>query len=103
MQEQKTAVIELEGNPTTGYTWVCSISPEGIVREVSNKYIPNNTNEKIVGSGGKFVFTFEAMSEGEAELVFSYLRIWEEAIPPIDTVIYRAIVDNKNNLILTKK
>jgi predicted secreted protein len=94
------STINLDGNPTTGYSWVCAISPEGVVREVSNEYIPNQNAQKLVGAGGKFVFTFEAIAEGEAELVFSYLRVWEKDIPPLETVIYKAIVDEKKNLTL---
>ena len=102
-QGQNTAAIELEGNPTTGYTWVYTMSPEGIAREVSNKYIPNKTNKARAGSGGKFVFIFEAITAGEAELAFSYLRVWEEDTPPLRTVIYKVIVDDKNNLTLTEE
>ncbi len=102
MQEQKTAIIELEANATTGYTWIYTISPKGIVHEVSNEYIPDKKNEGIDGAGGKHIFTFEAIAEGEAELVFSYLREWEVGIPPIKTVTYTAIVDTKNNLTLKK-
>ena len=102
LQGQKTTTIELDGNPTTGYTWVYTVSPEGIVREVSNQYIANRTNNNVAGSGGRFVFTFEAITAGEAELVFSYLRLWEEGIPPVNTVKYKAVVDDNNNLTLTK-
>ena len=101
-QDQNTPTIKLKGNPTTGYTWVCSISPGGIVREVSPyDYIPDNNNGPP-GSGGTFVFTFEAIAPGEAELVFSYLRTWE-SVPPLQTETYRATVDDKNNLTLKKK
>ena len=92
------ATVELKGNPTTGYTWLYTMSPEGIVREAFSDYIPDKTDDNVVGSGGKFVFTFEAVSEGEAELVFSYLRVWEEGIPAINTVTYKAVVDDKGNL-----
>jgi predicted secreted protein len=102
-QEQKTATVELEGNATTGYSWIYTMSPEGIIHELSNEYIPNKTNDGIVGSGGKYIFTFEAVSEGEAELVFSYLRKWETGVSPLNTVTYKAIVNNKNNLTLVKK
>jgi len=102
-QDQKTATVELEANATTGYTWVCTMSPENVVRLVSYEYIPDKNNEGITGAGGKQIFTFEAIAEGEAELVFSYLREWETGIPPLKTVTYKAIVDNKNNLTLIKK
>ena len=102
-QEQKTITVELEGNATTGYTWVYTMSPEGVISELSNEYIPGKTNEGAVGAGGKYIFTFEAIAEGEAELVFSYLRKWETGVPPLKTETYKAIVDNKNNLTLIKK
>ena len=102
MQDQKTQTIKLEGNPTTGYEWIYTMSPEGVVREVSHDYIPDANSGNLVGSGGTFVFTFEAIAEGEAVLVFSYLRKWE-SVPALETVIYKAIVDDKNNLTLKQE
>ena len=101
-QKQKTAAVELIGNPTTGYTWVYTMSPEGVVREVSKEYIASKTDERVSGSGGKFIFTFEALITGEAELIFSYLRVWEEDTPAMETVVYTATVDDKNSLTLTQ-
>ena len=102
-QKQKTATIELTGNPTTGYTWVYTMSPEGVVHEVSNEYIADKTDKAVAGSGGKFIFTFEALTAGEAQLIFSYLRVWEKDTPSMETVIYRATVDDKNSLTLTRE
>ena len=101
--EGNIATVELKGNPTTGYSWDYTMSPEGIVREVSSDYVPDKTDDNVTGSGGKFVFTFEAVSAGEAELVFSYFRPWETDIPALETVTYRAVVDGKENLTLIKK
>ena len=102
-QDKKIATITLEGNRTTGFSWVYTLSPDGIVREVSNEYIADTTDKKVVGSGGNFVFSFEAIAAGEAELVFSYLRTWEQNTPPAQIVIYKATVDDKNNLTLTQQ
>jgi len=102
-QEQKTAAIELEANATTGFVWVYTMSPENVIRLVSNEYVPDKNNEGITGGGGKQIFTFEAIAKGEVELVFSYLREWETGIPPLKTVTYKAIVDDKNSLTLEKK
>jgi inhibitor of cysteine peptidase len=99
--KQKTATVELQGNPTTGYTWIYAMSSEGVVREIASEYIADRTG--VVGSGGKFIFTFEALTTGEAELVFSYLRVWESDTPAAETVAYRATVDDTNNLSLTQK
>jgi predicted secreted protein len=98
-QQQNTATVELTGNPTTGYTWVYTMSPEGVVREASQEYIADKTG--VVGSGGKFIFTFEALAAGEAEIIFSHLRTWEKEA--LETVVYTATVDDKNSLTLTQK
>ena len=99
---QKKAVIELAGNPTTGYSWEYTMSPENIIREVSNEYIADKTETNVVGSGGKFVFTFEAVTQGETTLVFSYRRPWEDD-PPAQTITYKALVDGKNNITLIQE
>ena len=95
------AVVELTGNPTTGYAWVCSITPGGIVKEISSEYIPDQTGPGVVGAGGKYIFTFEAIKEGEAELLFSYLRPWEENVSALQTETWHAIVDSRGFLLLT--
>jgi len=63
--DPKTATIELSFNTSIGdmYEWV--ISPEGVAREVSRKY----SGGTAPGSEGKYTVTFEAVSEGEAEIV----------------------------------
>jgi len=103
-QGKNTATITLEGNPTTGYSWtytLYTLSPSAVMREVSNEYIANTSDKKTVGSGGKFVFTFEAIAAGEADIIFSYRRTWEENTAPEKTITYHAIVDTKNTLTLT--
>jgi predicted secreted protein len=102
-EKQKTVTVELTGNPTTGYTWVYTISPEGILHKISTKYIPDQTGGAVGGSGGKFIFLFEALAEGEAELTFSYLRVWETDTSPAETRVYRATVDDKTGLMLTQQ
>ena len=103
-QGKNTATITLEGNPTTGYSWAYTLytpSTETVIREVSNEYIADSGDKKMVGSGGKYVFTFEAIAAGEANIIFSYRRTWEENTAPLKTISYRASVDKKNNLTLT--
>ena len=101
IQKQKTVTVELEGNPTTGFSWVYAMSREGVLREVSSEYVADRADKGVVGSGGKFVFTFKAAAAGETDLVFSYLRVWEKETPAGKTVIYRASVDSGKNIKLT--
>jgi len=95
----QAATIKLEGNPTTGYTWIYSALPEGIIKEVSSDYKQDFSLFNKSGVGGTFIFKFESVAPGEAELVFQYLREWENK-PPIDIVAYKVIVDEKLNLTL---
>ena len=99
--DRTSATVKLKGNPTTGYTWICEISPEGVVAERSNEYVSNLNLFGASGVGGTFVFTFEAVAAGEADITFSYLRVWEDN-PPIDVVVYRATVDARGNLTLVE-
>jgi predicted secreted protein len=52
-QEQNTVTIELDANATTGYSWVYTITPDNVIREISNEYILNKNEEKMPGMGGK--------------------------------------------------
>ena len=86
--------VKLHGNPTTGYSWFL-LNLENLT---SSKYVSNvDTNEDgsaggyipdhqislkvripIVGGGGNFFFTFEAVDKTSepVELLFSYQRPW---------------------------
>jgi len=94
---QGTAVVELEGNATTGYSWQNSITPDGVVKEVSSDYKPNGNDLVSIGVGGTYTFTFESVAQGEAEIKFYYSREWED-VPPLDEAIYKATVDADGNL-----
>jgi len=94
---QKTATVELEGNPTTGYSWDYTIIPDGVVGEVSNEFVQDNASAGTVGVGGTFVFVFEGVAEGEAEIMFYYTRPWED-VPAEDVAVYKAVVDSNLNI-----
>jgi predicted secreted protein len=87
------AVIELEGNITTGYSWTYTIEGEGIVREVSNEYRQNGNARGALGSGGVFAFEFEGLSPGETLLRFVYARPWEKEAAPARSAVYVLHVD----------
>jgi len=94
-----TATIKLEGNPTTGYNWIYSLVPDGIIKETSRDYKQDSNFFNKNGVGGTFIFKFESVAPGEAELVFQYLREWENK-PPLIIEAYKVIVDEGLNLTL---
>ena len=99
------AIVELEGNPTTGYVWEVEIANPGIIEEVSNEYITAGQDDdvEVVGVGGVFSFTFKGITQGETELTFKYHRPWEEDAPPEKSITYIAVVDSNYVVTLTQK
>jgi hypothetical protein len=91
--------LELSANQSVGDIYKCVISPEGVVRELSSKYVSKGSFIGVTGGGGKYIFTFEAMAEGEAEIIiYNHFRGGE----PRKVAAYKATVDNKKKLTLTE-
>ncbi len=76
----KEFVVNLESNPTTGYSWLES-HDEAIIELVEKTYEQDETKTPMVGVGGIQTFNFKALKPGTTEIKFSYQRPWEnEAI-----------------------
>ncbi|MCM8757074.1 MAG: protease inhibitor I42 family protein [Candidatus Omnitrophica bacterium] len=89
LTEEKTAAnikrgeifsIEVSSNPTTGYTWEKSQAySTKRLRFLHWDYLPSP--EPLLGTGGKEIFTFQALSPGQAKIAISYRRVWEKTKP----------------------
>ena len=66
-----SVTIELKGNPSTGYTWISTLSSENIV-EISKdvKYLGA---EGMVGAPSMFYFTVSSLASGNTVLTFLLL------------------------------
>jgi inhibitor of cysteine peptidase len=84
--------IVLDANPTTGYQWQLSeVLDERTVILVGSEYdIPRTPG--LVGAGGKQIWTFKAVGQGQTVIVLHYLRSWEKGVPPLKTVTFTVIV-----------
>lgn len=82
--------IEMEGNPTTGYTWLYTIEDESIVSlEKKTKYLGSR---KMSGAPSLFTYTVISLKPGRTKITFEYKRPWEDK--PADlTTIYTVTVD----------
>lgn len=81
-----TLEIELESNPTTGYTWQVIESGAGVLEQTgASDYTSDSEGEGAVGVGGTETFTFEAIAAGEVTLELAYMRPWETEEEPADT------------------
>lgn len=73
----KSATIAFESNPSTGYSWVCEMSPEGIVKISREFYKQPVSLTPIVGAPGTYTYVIVPVTDGKTTLTFYYMRGWE--------------------------
>jgi len=82
----KTVVVQLEGNPTTGYSWsVKKLDGDSLEQQGEVRYVPKKVPRGMVGSGGTFIAVFKAVKPGKAAIAMVYARPWEKDKPPART------------------
>lgn len=67
-------VVELAGNPTTGYEWTVAQIDSAYLRLAGSTYTADSS---AIGSGGTYVFRFESLRTGRTVLGLVYRRAWE--------------------------
>ncbi len=89
-------IIELEGNPTTGYTWVYTVEDEALISiKESEKYLGKNG---MVGAPSLFTYKITALKRGATKILFEYKRPWEEN-PPLETKVYGITIEQNGKLL----
>jgi inhibitor of cysteine peptidase len=73
-----SVVVALCANPSTGFQWSESavMSDDTVVRQVSHKHVPAKGDD-TVGSAGREVWTFKALSSGTSSISMQYEQPWE--------------------------
>ena len=99
-----TAKVKLYGNESVGDDYYSTVTPEGIVREVSHTY---HILLPFPGMSGNFYFKFKAIAEGEAEIVINNNfrggeagYFWGGEVRQV--AVYKAAVDKWKKLTLTQ-
>jgi inhibitor of cysteine peptidase len=77
-------VINLEGNPSTGYTWEAKDLDTTMFEQLGEPVFISS-NPGLVGSGGTLTLTFKSLKVGTASLKLVYHRPWEPGMDPLDT------------------
>ncbi len=62
--------VQLDSNPTTGYTWTLASGSKGL-EQMGSKYVAKSA-DGMVGGGGIQTYTFKATGDGENDLEFVY-------------------------------
>lgn len=89
--QPEPVVIELEGNPTTGYTWNAS-TEGGAVDLASIETLQKEGTEDLVGAPVIQRFTFVVADVGTSTVTLEYARVWESKAP-LKKVVYVISVD----------
>ena len=76
-----TLTVELEGNPTTGFTWMEAEVPAALESRGEPEFEPSSD---AIGAGGMMTLTYDAIEAGEGTLELQYARPWE-SVQPEDT------------------
>ncbi len=93
----KNLKIELESNPTTGYSWDWRQEGPGSITLVEDSFTGPSTS--IPGAGGKQTFIFSGGTPGRVTLTFTYARPWEpSSLAPVDTKVFHYDVDSNGNI-----
>jgi predicted secreted protein len=89
--EQKTAelkvgetqVLELQGNPTTGFRWMLAEAlPADSPVSVEIAYESAASRKPLCGRGGVFKVSYTGVKPGETTVVLIYARPWEKDAYP---------------------
>lgn len=89
-----TIEINLEGNPTTGYSWSADGDGLKVVGDPNGTYVMDEAAPGMVGVGGTFTFTYEAATDGIYTITAEYARPWETDVEPAETFTLTVIVNN---------
>lgn len=84
----ENAVISLEANHSTGYSWQLAKPVDAEMLQFVDKQYETDESQ-LIGGGGKEVWTFKALKSGKTEMTFNYVRPWEKDVPParVSTVV----------------
>ena len=78
-----TLVVELEGNPTTGFSWEAAELDQAVLEQVGEpEYIAESD---LLGAPGVISLRFKAAGPGQTLLKLVYHRPWEQDLPPEET------------------
>ena len=90
VQKGAQIVVQLPGNPTTGYEWEATVSNPAVLRQSSTPMYKPTGN--ALGSGGTYTFWYEAAASGRSDLTLVYRRPWETGVAPLKTFQVTVVV-----------
>ncbi len=78
---EQEVIVRLEGNPTTGYTWIVDDDVGGSLELKGEIEFESDSN--LAGAGGFQILRFQAIKLGEGDLTLIYRRPFETGTDPL--------------------
>jgi inhibitor of cysteine peptidase len=81
-------IVVLAGNPSTGYIWESAMAETAaafLTLDGEPAFVSDSADQNIVGAGGKYTFTFTAVSVGTVDLKLKYWRSFDAQSEPLQT------------------
>ncbi len=75
-----TLVIDLEENPSTGFTWNVREPIPAALKKKSDTYV-SPEDQGLVGAAGRRILTYDVVAAGRGEITITYARSWESVAP----------------------
>lgn len=94
-EKPKPLVVELEANPSTGYSWVVTVEGTAVTH---SKMESIATEKNMPGAPVTERHTFDVNNTGKAKITFEYERIWESG-RPLRTIVYEVSVGEDLKLV----
>ncbi|MCR5698453.1 MAG: protease inhibitor I42 family protein [Treponemataceae bacterium] len=94
--KSQSSLVELEGNPTTGYTWSYEIYDESIIK--IDEKVESLGDKGVMGAPSRFEYTIKSLKAGNTVVRFEYKRPWEE--DPIEVRFIDVHVDEKGGMVV---
>lgn len=85
-------VVQLQANPSTGYTWDVGQVDSKILLKVGQTEYTSSSATPLPGGGGIQTLRFQAIASGTTALLLNYHRPFEVSTPPIQTFEVRVMV-----------
>jgi inhibitor of cysteine peptidase len=89
LAESDMLVVELDGNPSTGYNWFVRSIDETVLKQDGDAEFA--AERDVPGSPGIVTLRFNAVGEGTTTLDLAYYRDFEPNVPPART--YQIVVE----------
>ena len=69
-------ILDLDANPTTGYSWVITSVPEQFASDYDN-YVQDEVEEDMTGVGGTQEYHIVALNDGTGIMTLEYKQDWD--------------------------